>query len=513
MRSWKFALTIGALGLVVSTLSACSGSSSSDGGSSGTPLTITGGFQSLTFVPMMEDNGLFTPQAATDYTMICNMLVSPFTSGSSPLDSDGSFTLSIAGAAGNPIGCFLTKAGVIAAVIEFTAASSSFSGAAGGSAYVPNSDSTTLTFPTNITITNGVAAVAATGVTENGTTAPTLAWTDPTGTWSITGACENGINKETGVYESNCVGAQSEGGDIPTSVYLKQVSATMGGETKNGLAIWKDVAARNACGGVEGEVDLNGFTDVGGWSAPFTGHTALNFSTVASVLALAAKAKAPVYSGNIGVCGETVPTPGTTKCSDLETAFQTPVWGGMSPEACMLNCVISAIGHGGGDDDNFDFGSDSCKLRYRARWENGMEYMNDKDFNNGGAQVGLFADGECDPSFDGCKQGTTIMLEPEDRGPNDRYMFGELFINGPVGTIIQREHSTNNYRVDNSTMISCGGARIEKFTMVQQSATKATVTVEQTFVADRTNAVGCATNSDFARNANNESTLSLTLSK
>lgn len=507
MTIWKMA--IGALvAIATGSLVACSGSGSSSGSTGGSPLNITGGFSGVSLVPM-SDNGLFTPMAATDYVMICNMLVDPYTSGSSQLASDGTFSLSIAGAAGKPIGCMLTKSGAIAAVFEFEAASSGFSGAAGGSTYTPNSDSTTLTFPMSMTVTNGVVTVASTAVTENGSTPPSVAWADPTGTWAITGACQNGINPQTGKYESNCVGQQGGDDDIPSSVYLKQVTASKSGETdRRGLAIWASAAARTACGNVEGAVDLGGFTADGGWASAFTGHTALSMDDITTE---ATKAIAPTFGGSQTVCGVEVAQPGTTKCAGVD--FSGSEWG-IGAAACKLYCVVSAIGEGGEDNNNYDYGSDTCKVRYRVRWENVRELATDINYGQGGSSAGVFAGGTCMAGFDGCKSsGGITLLAQDDRGPKDRFMFGELFVSGNVGTMIQKEHYNGTYpnNARNGT-ISCGGTHIEKLTFVYATTAKANVTVEHTFVPDRTNSSECAANLDYARNNNTES-MSLTLVK
>ena len=276
----------------------CSGGGSATGGSTGTPLKISGGFSALSLASLKPANLKMSTLASTDYTMVCSMLVDPFTSDSKSLDSNGKFTLSIAGAAGKPIGCFLTKSGKVAAVIEFTAASSGFSGAAGGSAFNPNGDSTSLTLPTTLSITNGVVAVDTTTIVQDGTTAPTTTWTNPTGTWNITGACQNGFNPQTGKFESQCQTASGGGNDIPTSVYMNQVTATKGSETKNGLSIWASSTARTSCGNVEGIVTLGtGWVATGGWNSAFTGTGSFNVSSSGAVATASSLAVAQIFNG------------------------------------------------------------------------------------------------------------------------------------------------------------------------------------------------------------------------
>ncbi|NUN06529.1 MAG: hypothetical protein HUU57_12290, partial [Bdellovibrio sp.] len=80
-------------------LSACS---KMDDASSSSPLTISGGFSGVSLLSL-ADKGVGT-FAATDYTVVCSMMVDPFTSGNSALNSSGEFSVTIAGASGQPIG-------------------------------------------------------------------------------------------------------------------------------------------------------------------------------------------------------------------------------------------------------------------------------------------------------------------------------------------------------------------------------------------------------------------------
>lgn len=495
----------------------CSGGGSGASGSTGAPLKISGGFSSISLASLKPVNGLFTPMAATDYTMVCSMLVDPFSSDSKALDSSGKFSLSIAGAAGKPIGCFLTKSGKIAAVVEFTAASSGFSGAAGGSAFNPNGDSTSLTLPTTLSISNGVVAVNTSAIVQDGTTAPTTTWADPTGAWNITGACQNGFDKTSGTYKSECQGAAGGQGDIPTSVYLKQIGATNGSNSKTGLSIWASSAARVACGNVEGPVTLeSGWSATGGWNAAFTGTGSFDVSSTGAVATASSLAIAQTFGGNQTVCNATVATPGTTKCSAVDFTGKGTGWG-MSDNACKLYCVLMAIQNNRPDEgqNNYDFGGATCPLRYRMNHQYSNELSNDKDFN-GSNNPGAFNGGSCAVGVNKCAHtgNTLTFLEPDGRGPASRFMFGELFISSNVGTLVQKEHFSHNFSNQAMTgSITCGGSHIEKFTMVQESATKATVTVEHSFVPDLTNHTECATNTNFMQMSDNESTMTLKVSK
>lgn len=510
MRILASALALSALATMA--IVGCTSGSSGGGGSSEAALTVSGAFSNATMNVMKRtESGKLLPMAATDYVMVCAMLVDPYTSGSSALGNDGSFSFSIAGASGKPIGCFLTKSGAIAAVFEFAATSDSFSGATGGSTYTPKADSTTLTFPTNLTISNGVVSVPTTDVAENGSSTSTQTWADPTGTWDITGFCSNGYDKTTGGYKSQCQGAASED-EMPTSVYVKQISATKDSETRYGMSIWKDEASRTACGGVEGAVDLGlGWTANGGWNSAFTHHTAVDLSSTSAVTTAAGKAKAQVYDGTT-VCGKSVASPGTTKCSDID--FTGGAWG-MTADACKLYCVINALNNESG----YDFSPDTCPVRYRAQWHNMRELMSDRNFGSGSVSAGAFSSGACSSGFDGCANASSdpsiVLIEvSKEQGPKNRFEFGELFINGNVGTLIRKEHFRSNFRANSgSGGDDCGGTRISKLTFVQDSATAATVTLENTFVPDVSNAGACETNMEFLRNANSDDNKTIKLSK
>lgn len=504
---------------LVATAFGCSKNSSDGDATGAASLTVAGGFSSISLLSAQGDNGLYTPLAATDYTMICAILVSPFTSGSSALDSAGAFSLTISGAAGQPIGCMLTKSGAIAAVIEFTAASSGFSGSTGGSAYAPESGATKINFPTNLTISNGTVAVDTTAITnEGGSGSVAGTWADPTGTWSIAGFCENKLNETTGAYESQCMNAA--GGDMPTSVYLHQISATDGVSTKYGLSVWESSTARTACGDVEGSVSLGGaWTAVGGWNSAFTGTPSVNL-TSGSVDTWAARAIVqswtnPENNQTQSTCNATVPSPGTTTCADINWTNLGANWG-MSDAACKLNCIISALSGGGDSGGMNDWGGATCPLRYEMDWSKSFQFQNDTDWGTTGNQAGVLNDGHCVSSSAAvpCADGGDILTA--DR-PQKRFMFGELFISGSMGTVVSKENPRTNtyYNQNTNSSVSCTIQRIEKMTIVQTSASTAEVTVENEMLdlsADADKAA-CAANSDFARWLSEDNSMTIKLTK
>lgn len=493
---------------------ACSGGTNADGGSTAAALTVSGGFSSVSMMQLAAPKaGQVQAQAVTDYTMVCNILVDPFTSGSSALASDGSFSLSIEGGAGQPIGCMLVKSGVLVAAVQFTTSDSSMTGATGGSALAVNSGATTISFPTDLSISGNAISVPVANVTQNSSTAPTVTWADPTGTWSISKVCQSSITSG-GKIETSCNGAQADG-DVPTSVYLKQLEATDGTHTRTGLSIWKDATARTACGDKEGVKLEPGWTTTGNWDGTFGGGGAIDVSTTGKVTTLAANATIRSYNGQF-ICGATLKVggaaivSGTTKCSEVD--FTGGGWG-MGEDACRLYCLMNSLQ----DEDQYNWGG-ACGKRYKVRWENNRELATDKTYGTGANTPGLFAAGTCaySATFDGCKSGTTVLFEAN--GAVNQYVIGELFISGNIGTVMKNEH--DNWTFWDSTAnggmgadLSCGGTRLEKITMTQSSSTSATVSVEHNFIADSANPAGCATHPDFARIATETNNMVLKMTK
>lgn len=503
-------------------ISACSGGGASDSPSEGTALVISGGFSGVALQSLQKStakSGDFTTFAATDYTVICAMMVEPFTAGHSVLSNDGSFSLSISGGAGQPIGCMIVKSGKRVADFEFTAAEAGMTGATGGSGLAVNQGATTIQLPTDLSITDAKVSVPVANITQNSSVAPSVVWADPTGTWSITGACETSLN-QNGIPVTSCNGAQSAD-DIPTSVYLKQLQATKAGATKTGLSVWKDAAARTACGDKEGITLDGGWTATGAWAGAMTGGVSMDISDTGKLGTLATKAKVRMHPDHMNnmtaVCGKTTKTggaaivSGTTLCSEVD--FTGGGWG-MSENACKLYCVMGALSNGG-DNPDFDWGAATCKKRYRVFWENNNELALDKDYQGPGSDAGVFASGTCsDTSFDGCRDTGSGKVLFQMEKAQDQFMLGELFIIGNVGTVMENHHFNSTFpNADRTGTITCGGTYIDKMTMTQTSATTASVTVENNFVADLSNHADCATNEHFARNADDERSMTLKLVK
>ncbi|AHZ86771.1 hypothetical protein [Bdellovibrio bacteriovorus] len=506
-------------------ISACSGGGSSDSPSDSAALVISGGFSGVSLQSLkkpMAKAGDFTTFAATDYTVICAMMVDPFTTGNSALSDDGSFSLSIAGGAGQPIGCMIVKSGKRVADFEFTAAEAGMTGATGGSGLAVNQGATTIQLPTDLSISDAKVSVPVANITQNSSVAPAVVWADPTGTWSITGACETSLN-QSGIPVTTCNGAQSAD-DIPTSVYLKQLQATKNGATKTGLSVWKDSAARTACGDKEGITLDGGWTATGGWAGAMTGGVSMDISDTGKLDALTVKAKVrthPDHQNNMtAVCGKTTKTvaagggaivSGTTLCSEVD--FAGGGWG-MSEDACKLYCVMGALSNGG-DNPDFDWGAATCKKRYRVFWENNNELATDKDYQGPGNTAGVFSAGTCsDTSFDGCRDTGSGKVLFQMEKAQDQFMLGELFIIGNVGTVMENHHFNSTFpNADRTGTITCGGTYIDKMTMTQISATTASVTVENNFVADLSNPAECATNEHFSKNSDEERSMTLKLVK
>lgn len=496
-------------------VSACSSSGSGTSGSASN-LLVSGGFNSLTLFNHHEQSGgNLNTFATTDYTVICAIMVDPFTTGKSTVSADGTFSLTISGGSGQPIGCMMVKSGALVASFEFSSGSTGMTGATGGESLSVNSGTTEIKLPTNLSVSGAKVSVPTTSVTQNSSTAPTVSWTDLTGTWNIAGACMTTTGSD-GVPTKNCV-APGSIPDMPASVYIKQFTATNGSETKTGLSLWRSEAARTGCGSKEGITLSGGWTANGGWDGSMTGGLSMNLTDDSHLHAFSAKAKVRVHGGS-ATCGKSTLAgggpivDGTTTCNAVD--WTGGGWG-LSASACELYCVVNALSSGGDQNSDFDWTGATCKKRYRVNWEVSRELAIDKNFGSGTPAAGAFSSGHCsDASFDGCKDSGSGQVLFKFEKAQDQFMIGELFITGNVGSIMEQEHFSASF--DNGShngVISCGGTHINKMTITQTSTTTATAQVENKFVADASNAAGCATNSDFNNNFSHDSSIALKLTK
>ncbi len=322
-------------------LSACTKSAGDAAtGSSGSDLTISGGFSSvsLSSVNPQQGGAFVGALAASDYKVICAIMVDPFTTGNSSVDADSTFSVTIPGGAGQPIGCMMVKAGALVASFEFAAASTGMTGATGGDGLSVNSGTTAIQLPKDLSINGAKITVPSNGVTQNSNTAPSVSWVDPTGTWNIAAACMTEINSE-GVPSKNCM-APGHDSEIPSSVYLKQIEATNGTDTKKGMSVWSSAAARNSCGDKEGINLEPGWTAIGGWAGAMTGVLPIDLHDDAGLLALSSKAKVKIRGGAT-VCNKTTASSapivdGTTTCNSVD--WGTGDWG-MSAIR-LVNCIV-----------------------------------------------------------------------------------------------------------------------------------------------------------------------------
>jgi hypothetical protein len=190
----------------------------------------------------------------------------------------------------------------------------------------------------------------------------------------------------------------------------------------------------------------------------------------------------------------------------------------MSDAACKLNCILSALNQGEDDGSNMNnWGGATCPMRYEMDWGKSNEFSNDSDFNSdNGNSAGLLNDGHCASSSATapCTDGSAILTA--DR-PAKRFMFGELFITGNMGTVVSKENIRTNNFFNQATngSIECKIQRIEKMTIVLVSATKAEVTVENEMInhSSAANKAACEANTDFARWLNEDKSMTVKLSK
>jgi hypothetical protein len=263
-RIAEWALLAGSLLLI-----AGCGSSGSGGGGGGSPADSStsssgsdvafsgsmGGPQTAGFHTLAADLSI--------YTLYCVTFTTPASSGSGQFDALGNFTLTIQGAAGQPVGCFIVSSADNSIVTTLTFVIGDPSGmgdGTSGSASFPAGNHTfTITFdPVTMTATADVSGTA--GPTSGGDTGTF----DPAalaGSWVIHCAplAGGGVGMiDPGGHDGN----PDDGGDggdehhgcavDGTTVFLDVVQAQVDGQPVYAMGAWPDQATFVAAGKTEG---------------------------------------------------------------------------------------------------------------------------------------------------------------------------------------------------------------------------------------------------------------------
>lgn len=190
--------------------------------------------------------------AVSDYTAVCATTSVPILSGTSPVASNGSFSVSITGATGKPMTCYLTNSDGTK-VADFLIENSSKKDLNGNSEKL-----STITPSGNIAmdsitfdVATGEVIVPGTALAGQITTAVTGTVFDPTGAWAISAV---DFTLPNGVL-SPCTAAEQaahtcNGPPEGQSIYLKLWNGTNSSDSTAmyGLQVWNSQSGYTSCG-------------------------------------------------------------------------------------------------------------------------------------------------------------------------------------------------------------------------------------------------------------------------
>ena len=191
--------------------------------------------------------------ALSDYTVVCATNTAPPLTGTSAVSSDGSFSMNIAGASGQPLSCYLVDANgdkVADFLIENTASKDMNGNAERLSTVTPtgNLSMGAIDFDPD----SGEVTVPGTAVASSIASAAVSSVYDPTGAWTISAVdytLPNGVR-------STCTSTESMNGTCNgppdgQQIYLKLWSGTKVADSSPmyGLQVWDSESGFNACGG------------------------------------------------------------------------------------------------------------------------------------------------------------------------------------------------------------------------------------------------------------------------
>jgi hypothetical protein len=430
---------------------ACGKSSTSSSTSS---VAISGTLAASALVDYLSDNGASYATDFSVYTMRCVTLSGDLKAGSGTCAADGSFSLTIDGATGVAVGCFLMQGTSLIATMEISGSDTGLSGSSSTeSSVVPSGGSLvlgTITFDK----ANGKLTVPKAQISGVGSAAGTF--TDVTGTWKVD-TCKT-FNNTTGVFEACPAKGGNGGGGVPDFVYLHQLAATDGaGKAHTGLSVWESPTAFSDCGSVEG-IQLPA-----GWTATTAGMT-----TAISFVGLdLAGAKVQWADGNgRTVCG--IPaTAGTTLCSGLIAAsgnWGTPPGGvAFGNSACRAMCYANSV---------FNSAQTGCLQEFTVDWSKTQ-----------GPQAGSLV---CDAGgcYDSGGSTSNYNYVKPSKQPRGRFIANEMIVAGNIGSLTDHKRREEYPCIKNADGMGCTSVHCPineniLFTITESSATTATIDVLQ----------------------------------
>jgi len=216
---------------------------------------------------------------ATDYNLYCVTFTNPPIAATGAFLADGSFSVTLAAAAGKPIGCFINDAATNAPLTTLTfdtgqTSSTNATGTSSSAAMKAGKQTLTINFdPVKLSATADVkAAIDTTAVPDT-----SFALTDVAGAWTL--SCET--VSDTGNTQSEydtCVKFLSDGTSTTAlPIYLDILSATVDGNAANAMAVWASETMFKSCGSTEAMTNLG--TGITGVTSTYATDPTASFAT------------------------------------------------------------------------------------------------------------------------------------------------------------------------------------------------------------------------------------------
>ncbi len=439
---------------------------------------------------------------ASSYSVRCVTLSGTPQAGEGDADDAGEFSLNIDNSENSPIGCFVLEGTSIIASMSFESDEEGMSGDnSEEGTYTPSSGTTKLDFKTvTIDKDKGTAKVTkANVVAQNGGEAEVSGtWASMTGNWQL-----KSVAKVPEGYIGPCpVGTAEEDCDGPMEnmvIHFAQYGALDGAnKAHTGLALWESSSAKTACfgsGGGEG-ADLPA-----GWSAASgSGALTTSMNGLERLLPDPADVNVQSYGGN-GTCDDNVATTcdqvvngGTDEGTDPNDGWGSPAGGQFSDNQCKLMCVVN-----GAHDYYKSEDGPACAGRYEVDWDGFNTNLANTNttpaYSGGWTGIDASTDGNDVTYF-----GNSVRFGNE---PESRFMFGEVILNGNIGTLVDRR--TWNFDVctgtqgasnECDTKASCEFTESTRMTIVQSDASTATIELIMETKGAQANSSACVAKED-----------------
>lgn len=474
--------------------------------------------------------------ALDTYSVRCVTLTGTPAVGEGTCDGLGAFSLTLAGAAGNPVGCFVLSGTSIVAVMSFEGSSTGIDGSTtSSSSLVPAGGATGLKLGAiTLDLTKGTATVPVAQIETVGDATPTstATWANMQNANGWTISAIPAASLPAGVETAGPAGGDDKAPPSGMKLFFAQYAAddVTGGGSHIGLALWNGEGATaheayDSCtsGGSNGEgADLPAgqITAVAG---PNNNASLLtnppkitgNFADPSTVVMYHPNCGLPQAAANgTNKCSDIPALMATASITDLATLAASPNGNNhtsattfsRAQNQCIFQCVLNATNGGGHGSTT------ACTGEAQVNWNQLYQ-------SGGGSNVfnatfdPVYAAGWSGFSADGTALNGGIKsyfsgAVTFGKQPKNRFMFDELVVSGNVGSLTDKESRTmticKTFDANNQCTAStdCHVTRLSALTITQTatsgtSATAATMQLVESAQFAPTDDAACGTSGQF----------------